>query len=364
MSRVDRRSNATRGTRSDRRGRRGARTALAALAALALAATLAACGSSSSSSSGSDGGSGSGSTKQITVALPFQASSFAPLYLAIDRGYFRDAGLDVKLVALNGGANVVKGLVSGSVDIGLVGLADDMTAVLQRQPLKVFYSTFNQPLYSWYARDPAIRTMADAKGKTVAVSQPGGSMDQITRYALTKVGLDPRSDVKIRTNGENAAIVAALRVGQADIAGTTAESGSLAEAAGAHRVEAQADLMRQYANGASTATQQYIDDNSDTVQAYLTGLVKGVREAQADPDAAKEAMEKYAKISPEAAADAYEQIVSKTSADGRLPDAESMDAFWQIGKLAGQWTSPVPESQWLDSRWIDSYPSWVGQSGD
>jgi ABC-type nitrate/sulfonate/bicarbonate transport system substrate-binding protein len=346
------------------------------LAGLAMTVTVTACGSSdgegsdaagadasttaSTQSASASGDSGSEEKKKITIALPFEGSTYTPLYLAVDEGYFAEEGLEPEIVSLNGGANVVKGLVSGSVDIGLAGLPDVITGVEQKQPLKVFYSTFNEPLYAWYAKDPSIKSLADAKGKTIGVGSPGGSMDQAMRFAVEQAGLDPEKDVKWRSIGQNAAITAALRVGQVDIAGATAESRSPAEEAGGHLIGSQQDLMKQYANGASTATDDFLAQNSDTVEAYLRALVKGIDLALRDPAKAEAAAMKWAKIDEQSAKDAYELMISKSNADGKLPDEASMDVFWQIGAENGL-GQPVPEDQWVDPKWIDTYPEWAEQ---
>lgn len=338
-------------------------TWLVALVMAALALAVGGCGSSDDGGSGGAPAEGpSGKSTKITIALPFQASTYTPLYLAVDEGFFADEGLDPKVVALNGGASVVKGVVSGSVDIGLAGLPDIITGVEQGQPVRVFYSTFNAPLFSWYAKDPAIKSLADVRSKTIGVGSTGGSMDQTLRYAVEQAGLDPEHDVKWRSIGQNAAITAALKVGQIDVAGTTAESRSLAEEAGGHLIGEQADLADQYPNGASMATEDFLADNADVVERYLRALVKGIELAKSDPAKAQQAAMKWSKLDQQSAKDAYDLMISQSNEDGKLPGRASMDVFWKIGGENGL-GDPLPEDQWLDSHWIDSYPSWM-KTGD
>ena len=73
---------------------------------IAASAAVAACGSSSGSSS--DGGGSSGGTATITVGIPTDDASYAPLYLAEDRDLFAKYHVKVKPVVFKGGADLAK----------------------------------------------------------------------------------------------------------------------------------------------------------------------------------------------------------------------------------------------------------------
>jgi ABC-type nitrate/sulfonate/bicarbonate transport system substrate-binding protein len=98
--------------------------------------------------------------------------------------------------------------------------------------------------------------------------------------------------------------------------------------------------------------------NGDVVERFLRGVAQGIETSQANPDQVSALVADVLKTTPEIARRAWDEAGTQIEANGRLPDAKSMDTFWEIGKLAGQWDAPIPESEWLDSRWIDSYATW------
>lgn len=78
---------------------------------LALVAVLALAGCSSKSADHS-AKAGTGGTKSIVIAEPVHLIAYLPLYVAIDKGYFKKEGLDVKVTTATGGAHVTS-VVSG-----------------------------------------------------------------------------------------------------------------------------------------------------------------------------------------------------------------------------------------------------------
>jgi NitT/TauT family transport system substrate-binding protein len=105
--------------------RRISKPAAASLAAIALAGLVAACGGASDtgkSSSGakSSGGSGASATS-ITVGYQPDLHGAAPMLIAQQQGYFKQAGLNVKLVRFPTGPPLFAALQAGKLDFGLRG---------------------------------------------------------------------------------------------------------------------------------------------------------------------------------------------------------------------------------------------------
>src|SRR5207247_9299076 len=60
----------------------------------------------------------------LTIALSVPGATYLPLYVAVDEGTFAKQGIQADLVEFRGGSDVIKGVVSGSVDVGVVALAE------------------------------------------------------------------------------------------------------------------------------------------------------------------------------------------------------------------------------------------------
>ncbi len=179
-----------------------------ALAGLALGgALLAACGS------GKDDGNSNGTPGQATsVTVGYVPQMvFAPLFVAQEKGYFREAGLDVKLERLGGGADMLVQTAAGNFDVGAAGLGVAVfnaaaAAIKEKRevPFEVVAPLHSErppvvtPLVVSKARFQSgeITKIADLKGKTVAVSARGGSLEYWLAKALEQGGLTFK-DIKL-----------------------------------------------------------------------------------------------------------------------------------------------------------------------
>src|ERR1700732_5094310 len=106
----------------------------------------------------------------ITAGLAVPGATYLPLYVAVDAGIYEKEGLKVDLLEFRGGSELIKAVVSGAVDIGVVALAEITAGIDAGQPLKAFYAGFNMPDFEWYAV-PTVKSFADAKGKRIGITQ-------------------------------------------------------------------------------------------------------------------------------------------------------------------------------------------------
>jgi NitT/TauT family transport system substrate-binding protein len=122
-----------------------------------------------------------GPLKKITMGLGYIPDiQFAPFYVARERGFFRDEGLEIEFKQ-GFDTDVLKLLGTGALNFGVAGGDEVMVARSQGVPLVYVASWFQQyPITITALAGANIRTVADLKGRTVGV--PG-------RYGATYVGL-------------------------------------------------------------------------------------------------------------------------------------------------------------------------------
>jgi sulfonate transport system substrate-binding protein len=333
------------------------RRALALAAVVAVAVAVAACGDDSSSSSG---GSSSG-TKTITVGLPVDDASYGPMYLATDRDLFAKHGLKVKMVVFQGGAELTKAIVGGSVDVAVSALSEMIPAIEQHQPLKAFYGGYNSSPFIWVGQK-GVTSIQQVKGKKIGVTKIGSSTDFVTRYLLKKSGIDPDSDAKIIGVGGGPAQVAGMKAKQIDATITSPVTSYQLEQMGLPVIAKQSDLTKEYPTHVAYAKSSFLSEHRDEAQAFLQGMVDGMKLAKSDPKATAAAIAAHQKVSEDLAMRAYKDNVDFWYPDGRLPNEADMNVFWQIGVENGAWPKAMPEDQWLDRQFIDSYKRWSGSS--
>ncbi len=127
----------------------------------------------------------------------------APIFTADKLGYWRDEGLDVKLTILPSTPKQIELIVAGELVAGTAGYIPFIIAVSRGVKIVAVadasIATKENPLDAIIVRkDSPIKTLADLKGKTIAVHSKGGVEDVVLRgKVFPALKLDPDRDVKI-----------------------------------------------------------------------------------------------------------------------------------------------------------------------
>lgn len=332
-------------------------TALAAVAVSAVA--VAACGSSSSGGGG--GGSSSGGAQSISVGLPVVDATFIPVWLAQEQGFYKQQGLNVKIVTFQGGADLTKGVVGGSVDLGVNGLGGIMPAVLQGQSVKVVYGGFDEVSYQWLAAKD-IHTVKQAAGKTWGVTKIGSDTDFMSRYVLVNNGLSPTTGAKIVQGIVSpATALAALSTGQIQVAALARDNDAPVKAAGYNLIASETEYTSQYPDHMVFAKTSFIDSHATAITKFLRALSEAIAYEKTHPAQTEAAMVKDEAVPQKYVAASYASFVNGQYPDGQIPNASGMNFFWHVGISNGEFKSVVPESKWLDTKWITTYNQWSKQ---
>jgi NitT/TauT family transport system substrate-binding protein len=157
---------------------------------VAVALTLTGCGGSETSASPSAGANGLEKTTIKVGAIPIPDS--VSLYIAKNKGYFKEEGLTVEPVVITGGAAAMPQLLSGALDATLQNYVSGLVAVSKGQKIKLVAeasqgapNTFNIMV----PKDSPIKTVADLKGKTIAVNTLGNIATLAVETQLKVAGL-------------------------------------------------------------------------------------------------------------------------------------------------------------------------------
>ncbi|MCA6104952.1 ABC transporter substrate-binding protein [Bradyrhizobium australafricanum] len=131
-------------------------------------------------------------------------SSSAPVFIAQDKGYFRDAGLDVELKFFDAAQPIAVATASGDVDFGITAVTAGLYNLAGKGTLKVIGGMSREkagyPLIGYFASNNAyaagLKTPKDLAGKRVAVTQVGSSFHYSLGLLADKYGFK-LSDVKV-----------------------------------------------------------------------------------------------------------------------------------------------------------------------
>ena len=131
-------------------------------------------------------------------------SSSAPVFIAQDKGYFRDAGLDVELKYFDAAQPVAVAATSGDIDVGITAFTAGLYNLAGKGALKVIGGMSREkagyPLICYFASNKAyaagLKTPKDLAGKRVAVTQVGSSFHYSLGLLADKYGFK-LAEVKI-----------------------------------------------------------------------------------------------------------------------------------------------------------------------
>jgi len=206
---------------------------------------------------------------------------YAPAYVAIARGYFKDAGLDVTMTTANGGDKSMAALLTGAADIALMGPEAPIYVLNSDSPdkVRIFSGLTATDGYLLVARERADAfDWRSLKGKDVMGWRPGSTPLLFLEAALRLAGLDPRSDVSLVTNIAPPARAGAWLAGQTQYAiFAEPDAAQLALDGKAHIVASVGQTVGQIDYTAFMATDRYLKANPTVVQAWTTAIAQGMQ---------------------------------------------------------------------------------------
>jgi NitT/TauT family transport system substrate-binding protein len=296
-------------------------------------------------------------TNRIRFGLPVPGSSFLPIYVAAEKTW-KANGLDIEMVSFRGDAEVAQALAAGSIDVSCQSVDGLVNLIVAEQPVTGFYAGFYQADFVWVAR-PIYKTWADIKGKLVGVSTFGSLTDELTRYVLSRHGLDPNRDVKMIQAGPSPGRMQALKTGRLDCAIMSPPDKWVAEEAGMTVLGAQPqDVAPEWPKHAFLASRAYIDAHPNTLKTLLRAHVQAIRFARANPAETGAILARALKFDPKYSDKAYREVIDGYNERGALPE-RSMDVYWKIMTEGGTVKAPIPADRLLDDRFIRSFDEWA-----
>jgi NitT/TauT family transport system substrate-binding protein len=146
----------------------------------------------------------------FTVALP--------VYVAHEKGFYKENNIDVDAVFTRGGGENVQAVVSGDAQIGLgTGTLAVISAFVKKAPIKIAAAEITGMDAFWYVQSSTpMRKMEDLAGKKVAYSRPGASSHMAVLAIADQIkakGLKPAEPVSL---GGIPEVYTAVRTGQTD----------------------------------------------------------------------------------------------------------------------------------------------------
>jgi NitT/TauT family transport system substrate-binding protein len=278
---------------------------LAALGALAIALT--GCGDDENESGGGGGTSGA---QQEMVKVPIGTlpiANAAPMYIGMEKGFFRDEGIELEPKVAQSGQELITGLISDDTQFAFIGWTSSFIGAARGLPIKAVVNADNAADTAeaeWQSvmskKGSGIRKASDLAGKTVGVNALKGVAEVGLKAALEKQGVAPSSVKLLEVPFPESP--AALDAGRVDAVWAPEPFLSAILAQGGHEVMRPIfELGAGFPNGTYITSEKALGED-DLVERFARAMNKSTQYASENPEEARAQIPKFTQIPPETAA--------------------------------------------------------------
>ena len=219
------------------------------------------------------------STEKVTLNEVAHSIFYAPMYVAIEKGYFAEEGIALDLVTGYGADKTMTALLSGEADIGFMGAESTIYTHLEQTDDPVInFAQLTQRAGNFLVGRTPDEDFSWKKlvGKDVLGGRKGGMPEMVFEYILRQNGIDP-ADVNIDQSIDFGSTAAAFSSGKGEYTVEFEPSATALESSGAGYVVASLGVDSGYVPYTSfSAKKSYIDAHPDLIQHFTNALQAGM----------------------------------------------------------------------------------------
>jgi NitT/TauT family transport system substrate-binding protein len=229
-----------------------------------------------------------------------------PFFAAVEKGYFKEAGLDVEPLKFAGAQQVMEAMLAGRSDGSANGTGSANLAIGEIAQPGLFKIFCTNPSNAKYVleefivpKDSPVKTMADLKGKRVA-SGPGIQNVTLAKTMLERSGAGAMSVTELPI-GQH---VAAIAAGQMDAIYTLEPTGTVGRLNGTTRV-LEAGVVAHYIlgdpqapwhGGSASLTSEFLKKYPEVAKRYVAAYARGIDLVRKNPGEARQFLKGYTAI--------------------------------------------------------------------
>jgi len=288
---------------------------------------------------------GAAHADEVTLSYTASTLTFLPAKIALDQKFFRQEGLDVKLIQMRTAA-AIPALANGHIDYTMSFLPP-IDSALRGVPIQMLAVFVDRSLHYLVAK-PDIKSSSDLRGKTFALNTVdlNGSTGLVFQAVLRHFGLDPLKEVRWISAADSPALFTMVEQGVADATFLVPPWPQKARTAGLKVLFRAGDVYSAPLAGLSTF-RRTLKEKPDQVRRMLRALVRATRFIMqpANQQAVAASVQQWLKMPLDEGTQALKDVTFAYS-DG-VPRNEK--SFWDvIGSRAKLLSSSVPLSEVAD----------------
>jgi NitT/TauT family transport system substrate-binding protein len=257
----------------------------------------------------------------VKIALPVASLESLPIYIAQANGLFKKHNVDVDVITSRGGGEAMKAYISGDVQIVATGFPEVGLMRARNVDVELFLAqTARAPFGMIGRKDLDLKSVADLKGKTIAVTSPGSLTANLARYFVKEAGLDPDKDVSLVSVGGGGEILGAVKSGKADAAMLFEPFVTIAIQQGfATMLVDVPEKLDAFSSSPLSTSKAFIEKSGNDARGVFDALVEALAYIHSNPagtlDVAKQT---FANADPNVLSAAFARLSKWYSTDGKF----------------------------------------------
>lgn len=295
--------------------------------------------------------------EKVRVAEVTRSIFYAPEYVALAKGYFKQQGLDVSLTTTWGGDKTMTTLLSGGTDIALVGSETSIYVYGQgtKDPV-INFAQLTQADGTFLVSREKIDHFSweQLKGKTFLGQRKGGMPQMVGEFVLKKHGIDPHKDLHLIQNIDFANIPNAFASGTGDFVQLFEPTASIFEKEGkGHIVASFGTESGHVPYTVFMSKQSYMKKNPAQIEKFTRAIYKAQQWVDShSPQEIAKAIQPYFKDTDlsiiETVVDRYKS--QGTYATNPILDNKEWNNLQTIMKEAGELPKTVDYKKLVDTK--------------
>ena len=276
-----------------------------------------------------------------------------PYAVAMDKGLFKKAGVDITgILSSGGGGTTVRNILASKTPYGEVAVSAALAA--QRQGLDlviVNVGTHSVAEASMVAMpNSGVRSVADLAGKKVAITSPKGVSEMLLLMVLKAKGIDAGKVTRVASGGY---VNGLTLLEQGGVSGAVLiEPLSIIRKDEYRTVYRAGDILQPMTTSVGITTREFAKAHPDTLRAIIAGRRAGVDATYADPAGAAKFLQTDFKLAPDVAREAVDNMVkSRMWSDGEF-DRVELDRMTEGLKLIGELNGDVDWPKLVDTSFL------------
>lgn len=297
-----------------------------------------------------------GNMQKVRIGEVTHSLFYAPLYVALQNGYFKDEGLEIDLQTTAGGDKTMTALLSNGIDIALVGSETSIYVYNQgaKDPV-INFAQLTQTDGTFLVSRKKLDSFnwSDLEGSVFLGQRKGGMPQMVGEYVLKKYGINPQQDLTLIQNVEFANIANAFASGTGDFVQLFEPTASIFEKEGKGYIVASFGKESGKVPYTSfMAKESYLKDNKEVIEKFTRALYKAQQWVDThSPEEIAKAVTPFFEDTPQ---DIIIKVIERyknqnSYATNPILDTEEWNNLQNIMKESGELPKEVPYNVLVDT---------------